>query len=371
MSHSTTVVPPLRRRDRRSAERPTYSTFPERPALPNDHPREHERNRFLMFSRISRLLPCWSVIVLVGAAGAATAWAEPPQPLELLKQSRRVVFLGDSITAAGRYVALLDAWMMSQRWERAPQMIDAGLPSETVSGLSEEGHAGGKFPRPDLAERLERVLAATKPDLVVACYGINCGIYQPFDEQRFARYQRGMKNLKAQAEKSGAKFVVMTPPFYDDQRAPRPFSYNAVLDRYSEWLLEQRKQDWQVVDLHGPMTRKVLSRRKADPQFTFQPDGVHPNDDGHWFIAQQLIRWFGDDASGTAVTPKEMFAARNVPESLLILTQQRVNLLRDAYVSAAEHLRPGVAKGLPVAEAEMQAADIGVKIQKLIEKKPE
>ena len=50
--------------------------------------------------------------------------------------------------------------------------------------MSEEGHAGGKFPRPDLHERLDRALPKTKPDLVFACYGMNDGIYLPLDEAR-------------------------------------------------------------------------------------------------------------------------------------------------------------------------------------------
>ncbi|MBC8113912.1 MAG: SGNH/GDSL hydrolase family protein [Candidatus Saccharimonas sp.] len=292
--------------------------------------------------------------------------AEEPSRRDLLKQSSRIVFLGDSITAAGRYVACFDMWLELQKFEQKPLVIDAGLPSETVSGLSEDGHAGGKFPRPDLAERLDRVLAATKPDLVVACYGINCGIYEPFDKARFEKYQQGMTSLKARVEKAGAKFIVVTPPFYDDQRAPKAFSYNEVLDKYSEWLLARRADGWLVVDLHAPMTREVLKRREADPKFTFQPDGVHPNDEGHWFVAQQVIRYFGDESVSAAATPQAMLAAKQVPESLFPLVQQRVNVLRDAYVSAAGHKRPGVAAGLPIPEAEAKAKELTAKIQATI-----
>ena len=73
----------------------------------------------------------------------------------------------------------------------ATSFSTSGLPSETVSGLSEPGHAGGAFPRPDLHERLERVLEQTRPDLIVACYGMNDGIYHPFTEARFEKYQAG------------------------------------------------------------------------------------------------------------------------------------------------------------------------------------
>lgn len=285
---------------------------------------------------------------------------------ELLLKSKRIVFLGDSITAAGQYVAAFDTWLAIEMKDKAPKLIDCGLPSETVSGLSENGHAGGKFPRPDLAERLDRVLGLTKPDLVIACYGINCGIYLPFDESRFEKYQQGMQRLKSAVEKAGAKFVVMTPPFYDDQRSPRDFSYNEVLDRYSDWLIGQRKEGWTVIDLHGPMTKAIHERRVSDPQFTMQPDGVHPNDAGHWFVAQQLVSWAGDENSAAANSPKSMLTARQVPDEVFTLCQQRMGLLRDAYVGEAGHLRPGVAKGLSVPEAESRAAQLTVKITNLV-----
>lgn len=292
--------------------------------------------------------------------------AAEPTPLGMLQNAKRVVFLGDSITAAGQYVANVEAWMLTQKWERRPFVINVGLPSETVSGLSEDGHAGGKFPRPDLAERLDRVLAVTKPDLIIACYGMNCGIYLPFDEARHQRYEAGLKNLREKAAAVGAKVIHITPPFYDDQRSPKPFSYNAVLDQYSEKLLAHRADGWTVIDLHHPMTAAVKERRMKDPQYTMQPDGVHPNADGHWFVAQQFILACGDASVCMFATPQEMLAAHKVPEGVFPLVQQRCNVLRDAYVAKAGHKRPGVAAGLPLDQAEQKAADLTTQIEQLL-----
>lgn len=292
------------------------------------------------------------------------ASADGPAPAELLEGAKQVVFLGDSITAAGRYVAIVEAWLVATKKEAAPRVLDLGLPSETVSGLSEDGHAGGKFPRPDLAERLERVLNLTKPDLVVACYGINCGIYEPFDKGRFERYQNGMTQLKSAVERKGAKLIVVTPPCYDDQRAPKAFSYNEVLDRYSDWLIEQRKNGWYVIDLHAPMTAELRKRRTADPKFTFQPDGVHPNDEGHWFVAQQVIRSFGDERAVAAADPAALFAELHAPAELLPLVQKRVDILRNAYVNAAGHKRPGLSAKLTVPEADKEAEELAAQIRR-------
>jgi lysophospholipase L1-like esterase len=304
------------------------------------------------------------MLALLCSFSPVTQGAEPTLA-ELVGNARRILFLGDSITAAGPAVANFDAWLLTQKRPQTSVVINAGLPSETVSGLSEEGHAGGQFPRPDLAERLERVLKVAQPDLVIACYGMNCGIYQPFDTERFARYQAGIRNLRQRVEQAGARLIHVTPPFYDDQTSPRPFVYNDVLGRYADWLLEQRSQGWLVVDLHHAMTAEVARRRQSDPKFTLQPDGVHPNDAGHWFVATRLIAALGDAAAASAESPQAMLRQAGLPVELLPLVTERMQIRRDAYVGAAGHKRPGVAKGLPIPEAEQAAARLNEKLQSL------
>ena len=88
--------------------------------------------------------------------------AEDNAVQELLKP-QRVVFLGDSITYSGQYIAYLETYLTTRFPERRFEFIDLGLPSETCSGLSEPGHAGGQFPRPDVHERMGRVLDKLSP----------------------------------------------------------------------------------------------------------------------------------------------------------------------------------------------------------------
>ena len=103
----------------------------------------------------------------------------------------------------------------------------------------------------------------------------------------------------------------------------------------------------------------------TDPKFVFQPDAVHPNDAGHWFMAQQLIAWFGDEKSAAAESPQALLALHGLPPTALDLFQRRVNVLRDAYVGAAGHKRPGVAAGLPIPEAEAKYQGLTAEIQAL------
>ncbi len=297
---------------------------------------------------------------------------------DFLPGVKRIVFLGDSITYSGQYVDDFELYLFCHFPQRTFEVINVGLPSETVSGLSEDGHADGKFPRPDLHERLDRVLAKTKPDLVFACYGMNDGIYLPFDEGRFGRYRDGVEWLRRKVQTAGAQITHLTPPTFHplsarpqpgpDGKAPSALlgGYNDVLNRYSDWLMEQRAKGWRVIDIHAPMNAYITTMRQKDPDFVFAKDGVHANAEGHALIAQHLINglvpgdapYFRQLLSRVETEPKMKEAAK--------LIRQRGRLLCDAYLNEAGHQRPGMTKGLPIAEAEPKAADLEKQIRALV-----
>ena len=304
-------------------------------------------------------------LVVAAAASLPACAAEPApaadpapataaaSPRELLAAATRICILGDSITYDGRWAAAVSAWMESQGLEA--DLIAVGLPSETCSGLSEDGHAGGQFPRPDVHERLARVLSVVRPDLVIACYGMNCGIYLPFDAERFAAYRDGMERLHAEVERRGARIIHLTPPVYDGRPGEKhpagDVDYDAVLGRYAEWLLSKRADGWTVIDVHGPMRAILDAKRAEDPAYTFLPDAVHPDEAGQWAIARAVIGALGDEATAAEESPASL--AGFLPEAT-----ERMRVLRDAYLSAAGHLRPGIADGPPVGVAEARARAI-------------
>ncbi len=409
---------------------------------------------------------CLLILLMVQPASAA----DDNAVRELFKV-QRVVFLGDSITYSGQYIAYLETYLTTRFPERRFEFIDLGLPSETCSGLSEPGHAGGQFPRPDVNERLGRVLDKLKPRLIVACYGMNCGMYHPLSDERFQSYQSGIRRLREAAMKAGAQVVHLTPPTFDpvplkgrtlpagrDSYSQPYEGYNAVLDRYSEWLVSQREHGWSVIDIHVPMNKHLAERRKQTPQFVFANDGVHANLTGHWLMAQQIIAALelpsdvgslkidgaaakvlsGNDASvkrdnedgllieWTARLPmpvdpqwdadsllleqmRERFNRQRLTATgltapryelrendklvetvtaadlqngldltalpklstnvraleLLKLIQRRQRLLTDSWLNEIGHKRPGMSKGLPVAEATAQAAPLSEQIAQL------
>jgi lysophospholipase L1-like esterase len=314
-----------------------------------------------MTSRPRRLRPlCATVLLLSLAAPARSA----PAVAALPPGVHRVLFLGDSITYGGGYAVYVETYFLSRHPGRSVRFFNAGLSSETVSGLSEPNHAGGAFPRPDLHERLARVLERLQPNLVFACYGMNDGIYQPLDEGRFAAFRTGLARLRAAVHRAGAALIHATPPIYVDVKGDAP-AYAAVLDRYSEWLVAQRAAGWDVADLHTPMARELAARRTADPRFTFARDGVHPGDEGHWIMAREILRHLGatDLPPGSGV---DALLAVPPAEQLLPLVRARMELWRDAWLTATGHTRPRIKVGLPLEEAGRRAQELDGRIADLL-----
>src|SRR5207248_429433 len=158
--------------------------------------------------------------------------------------------------------------------------------------------------RPVLRERLERVFAKTRPDVLVACYGMNDGIYYPFSEERFGKYREGIRELLDRARAARVPVTLITPPPFDllpvrdktlAATAPKfswvaPFAgYDDVLARYSNWLLSMRPRVTAVADAHTAVAQYLAATRRSEPGFTLSTDGVHLNATGHRLTARQVL----------------------------------------------------------------------------------
>ncbi|MFO0864581.1 MAG: SGNH/GDSL hydrolase family protein [Gemmataceae bacterium] len=252
-------------------------------------------------------------------------FVSPASADEFRLKPGKVLFLGDSNTYAGQFVAYVDAYLAGRFPDQKYELINIGLPSETVTGLTEDGHP---FPRPDVHERAERALEKIKPNYVVVCYGMNDGIYHPFSEDRFAKYKECTLNLVAKIRKAGAQPILMTPCPFDPvplkgrtlpKGSPKfdfgkPYEgYDDVLSKYSAWLVSLRTKNLPVADPHTAILSFLAEVRKSDPKYVISHDGIHPNSTGHALVAFTLLKELNAPASFANVEGKANKTLAHIP----------------------------------------------------------
>ncbi len=303
------------------------------------------------------------VVILILIGFQLSLFSQP----DIVKSNtiKRIVFLGNSITYAGEYISFIETYFKLHYPEKQLEFINVGLPSETLSGLSEKNHANGRFPRPDLHERLDRVLENLNPDLVFACYGMNDGIYLPFDEKRFRKFKKGIYRLHKKIVDSGASIIHVTPPIYDREKGE---AYANVLDIYSDWLLSLKyTESWEVIDLHWPMKKYLEDKRQDDPVSFLAKDGIHPGREGHWLMAKSILTALEKDVGGQLKKFNPLENNDSKVNDLLKLVEKRQKIVKDAWLNHIGHTRPEMPVGVKIDDAKIQSENIEKQIQELIE----
>ncbi|MGC6431178.1 MAG: SGNH/GDSL hydrolase family protein [Jejuia sp.] len=268
--------------------------------------------------------------------------SEQPKP-KLPLHNKKVLILGNSITQNGKYVDFLEYYLRKNYPKETLDIISIGLSSETVSGDSEKEHS---FPRPCVHSRLDKALKLTKPDLVLACYGMNDGIYSNLDPNRFNNYKNGIQTLREKVQATGADFILMSPTPFDARQKKcsldstlysykQPYvGYNDVLRTYSKWLIRQKEV--KVIDLHTALENELTLLKTQYLDSTFITDGVHPNTIGHFYMAKKILADIYPNISiGSPVS--ELEKLKN--DSLFILSSKRRKIRSKGWLDYVGYIR--------------------------------
>ena len=249
----------------------------------------------------------------ISPAGDESAKPDSKQRKEDFLSANTVVFLGGTNTHGGEFIAQIEA-MLLLNYEKTPTIINLGLPTETVTGLSEPSHP---YPRPNLMDRLDSALEKTNPDFVFVSYGVDEGLYHPFDENRFQAFKKGIQELIAKANKQGAKVVLITPLPADMQELKKKamlaepgateFSRKKVYENYDEeviakyaaWLKEFKNDDsvYAVIDAYSLVKQFISNQQEANSKFSYSADGFHVHKAAHRILAYAILDAFGFDES--------------------------------------------------------------------------
>jgi lysophospholipase L1-like esterase len=194
----------------------------------------------------------------------------------------QVVFIGDSITDAGRttsaapygkgYVSLLRAFVTAQAPELGLRWANRGVSGNTVR---------------DLAARWQTDVIDTRPDWLSVSIGINdCwrGIRGEPGTVPVAEYQDTLHDLLREAvRQTGCRLIVATPYLIG---ADPVDPWRTSSDTYVRAAREvAHHHDALLVDTQQAFDRAVSHTAPAD----WAEDRIHPNLPGHAVIAQAFL----------------------------------------------------------------------------------
>ncbi len=212
--------------------------------------------------------------------------------------------------------------------------------------------------------------------MLLACYGMNDGIYHPQSPERMKAFQDGVMRLIKTAQGHGVGQIVwLTPPVFDATAFHgnvmkegeawswfRPYiKYDDVLADYARWIMSLRIQGVATVDLHTAMATALAERRKADPAYRFAGDGVHPGDLGHLIMAQAVLKGLGERLPDGK--PEDELK-RIEADPLYRLVQQHRTLRSNDWLPYVGYTRDGTFRRDSIDDTEKKASELQEKIDR-------
>ena len=232
----------------------------------------------------------------VGALGQFTPTVESNFDLH---DGNRVTFYGDSITEQRQYTVDVEEYVLTRFPNWKVSFYNAGVSVDKVSG----GSAGPV----DL--RLRRDVFDAHPDVVTVMLGMNDMYYRPDDAGIYSTYTDGYRHIVESLQKNLGKtrITLIAPSPYDDvTREPMPGGgYGSTLTKYSSFVSSlSRERHTQLADFNAPVTQFLQTLKQQNPVLATQliPDRIHPQQAGHWLMAESLLKTCKEPALASSVS---------------------------------------------------------------------
>jgi arylsulfatase A-like enzyme/lysophospholipase L1-like esterase len=207
---------------------------------------------------------------------------------ETLKKDDRIVFLGDSITAAGArqggYITLASQAIAKAHPDLNIELIGAGIGGHKV---------------PDCQRRLEKDVLQKKPTIVFIYLGIN-DVWHWTHPRVVARgkkgttpedFKNGLKEMIAKINKAGARVILCTPTVIGE-KSDGSNPEDKRLDQYSDISRKvARETKSQLLDLRKSFLNQLKNHNPQNAtKGIFTSDGVHMNEKGNRLLSQLVLR---------------------------------------------------------------------------------
>ena len=206
----------------------------------------------------------------------------------LLVPGDRIVWLGDSITAAHTYGRYVEAFFLLRRPDLNLTFINAGIGGHSaLNGLN----------------RLDADVLSQRPSVVVVNFGMNDAGY-PASSPHAAL----IKNTDAiidQLRQGGVQRIIWVEPTPTHTAGipaqAKLWDRQKQLDRLvAEMRNHNVKSDVIKVQWHDQM-KQALNAAAAKPDFKLIPDRIHPSAAGHAVMAAEFLRQIGADLEPSVI----------------------------------------------------------------------
>ncbi len=237
-----------------------------------------------MFARLRPVRPSLAVVIF---AVLSTPLLAADEPAYKLKKGDNIAFLGDSITQAGAgekgFITIIKHTLNEKNKDLDLQFLGAGISGNKV---------------PDLQKRVEKDVIAKKPTLVFIYIGINDvwhGLNDPTKGTSPEKFEAGLKEVIGKIQDSGAKVILCTPSVIGE-KADGSNPGDAKLDQYAEISRKVAKElKLPVCDLRKAFVAYEKEHNKDNKEKgVLTGDGVHLNDAGNKFVAEQMMKMLGN-----------------------------------------------------------------------------
>lgn len=207
---------------------------------------------------------------------------------EALKKNDRIVFLGDSITAAGArksgYITMASEAIAKAYPELNVELIGAGIGGHKV---------------PDCQKRLSKDVLQKNPSIVFIYLGIN-DVWHWTHPAVVARgkkgttpedFENGLKKMISKINKAGARVILCTPTVIGE-KFDGSNSDDKMLEEYSDISRKVAKEtESQLLDLRKSFLNQLKKHNlKNETKGIFTSDGVHLNEKGNRLLATLVLR---------------------------------------------------------------------------------
>ncbi len=275
---------------------------------------------------------------------------------ERFPRGARVLFIGDSITRNGTFIAYIQEYYRTHFPEDRVKLYNAGVSGGTVHESA--------------LRYLEADLARFEPTHAVLMLGMNDiwrGLYMTAEHQTDTKvtrnriYFEGVATLAEKLYERGIPLIFCTPTPFDDEMACEAAAGKNLamaLTGYGQYCIGlAEKYGAPVVDFNSAMTHFNREMQKKNAAFSLiGPDRVHPTAEGHAFMASVFLRAQGfTDLPETTV---EAYERDGISLSLSPLNaqkhelEQKLSVLRSAvYFSMGDRWNAPFEERISVARA--------------------